>query len=63
VSSSEFKPATYDEVLDRWPKARFDLLAYARWARRHNDEVVAAQIELAVQLADTGFEVTGSDGR
>jgi hypothetical protein len=63
LNSTDFKPATFGEILDRWPQARFDLLAYARWARRHNDEVVAAQIELAVQLADTGFEAAGSDGR
>jgi hypothetical protein len=55
----EFEPVPLEELLRLWPQARYELLAYARWLGRHNAEITASQIRLAVQLADTGFEVKG----
>jgi hypothetical protein len=55
----EFEQVPPAELLRLWPQARYELLAYARWLGRHNGEITAAQIRLAVQLADTGFEVRG----
>jgi hypothetical protein len=52
----EFEPVPAAEARALWPQARYELLAYARWLGRHNAELTARQMRLAVQLADAGLE-------
>jgi hypothetical protein len=54
-----FKPVPLLACQQRWPRARYELLTYARFVATRGRMLHAAQIRLAVQLADAQMAEPG----